>query len=66
MNVKELEIEKQEIQDKINRIQEECSHPADCVTYKAGSNTGNYDPSCDSYWRDYTCDLCEKRWHVSK
>jgi len=62
MNVKELKIEKQKIQDRINRIQDACSHPEDCVTKEHRSDTGNYDPSCDSYWTNFHCDLCDKHW----
>lgn len=44
----------------IAEIQAGCKHEA--ATKKAGANTGNYDPSCNSYWYDYTCPECQKRW----
>ena len=46
----------------IATIQEECNHPTACLTFKYGSDTGNWDRNEDSYWTDYTCTLCEKRW----
>lgn len=46
----------------IAAIQENCSHPKEALTFKYGSNTGNWDPHDDCYWTDYECGLCEKRW----
>ena len=43
-------------------IQNQCSHPKKDVKSKKGSSTGNYDPSSDSYWIDYHCTLCNKKW----
>jgi hypothetical protein len=43
-------------------IQSACSHPKECVTKVAGGDTGNYCKSDDSYWYDFKCGLCEKRW----
>lgn len=59
-----LDLQKQiaELTLKIRQIQEECSHPKIAVTKKPGSNTGNYDPSADSYWMDCHCLLCDKTW----
>lgn len=42
------------------KLQSICQHPN--VLSKHDSNTGNYDPSADSYWIDYTCPDCRKRW----
>ncbi len=42
------------------KLQEQCQHPN--LISKYDSNTGNYDPSADSYWIDYTCPDCRKRW----
>jgi hypothetical protein len=50
--------------DQIARIQEECCHPASCLESKQDSNTGNYDPSADCSWVDYTCTLCGKTWRT--
>ncbi len=44
------------------QLQALCVHPAHAVQIEHGSNTGNYDPSADSYWTDYKCCLCDKRW----
>ena len=41
-------------------LQETCAHPD--VTKKYGGSTGNYDPSADSYWIDWHCPDCGKRW----
>jgi len=61
-SIRDLEKHIIEIRTKIEDIQKACSHPEAAVTKEAGSNTGNYDPSCDSYWYDYFCNCCEKRW----
>lgn len=60
--VEQLKIEMGEIQVKINKIQEACSHPEGAVTKRHGSNTGNYDPGADEYWTDFHCELCLKYW----
>jgi hypothetical protein len=46
---------------RIQQLQESCPH-TDC-TGAYGANTGNYDPSADSYWINATCDECGKRFH---
>lgn len=46
----------------ISKVQSECPHEKRVFTY--GANTGNYDPSNDSYWKDYFCPTCEKRWRI--
>ena len=48
--------------EKLYEIQESCTHPKDSVHSEFGSNTGNYDPSADTYWTDYYCEDCGKRW----
>ncbi len=45
----------------INHIQDTCKHPEDKVEYKNKSDTGNWDNN-DSYWADYHCLRCDKRW----
>lgn len=45
---------------KLLEFQETCPHIVVTMEYK--SNTGNYDPSADCYWRDYHCHDCDKRW----
>jgi len=47
-------------QEQIRQLQASCPHPD--VQKKYGSNTGNYDPSADSYWIDWNCPDCGKRW----
>ena len=37
-----------------------CKHPNLEKTHK--SNTGNYDPSADSYWIEFKCPDCNKFW----
>jgi len=60
--ITDLKAELAEIYSKIQMIQSLCSHPAPAVTKKHGANTGNYDPTCDCYWTDFYCTLCEKSW----
>jgi len=50
------------LHDKERKIQKECSHPD--VNKEYGSDTGNWDPSADSYWVNYTCPDCKKSWRV--
>lgn len=46
--------------DAEKQLQEACKHPG--VVEKYCGNSGNYDPSADSYWIDYHCPDCDKRW----
>ena len=41
------------------QLQETCSHPN--AIGKKGGSTGNWDRD-DSYWINYNCPDCEKRW----
>jgi hypothetical protein len=48
--------------EEIQQAQTECEHPGLRHQYK--SNTGNYDPSSDSYWTDFYCNVCDAKWTV--
>lgn len=48
------------LNDQLGELQEQCQHPNVEKTYKG--NTGNYDPSADSYWIDWLCPDCKKYW----
>lgn len=54
------------IQDKISKlnkkIQGECKHEPWMVDVKYNADTGNYDPSCDSFWTECYCQSCGKAW----
>ena len=41
-------------------LQAACTHPS--VNKKYCGNTGNYDPSADSYWIEFSCPDCRKKW----
>lgn len=43
--------------------QKRCKHPNASRT--ACSNTGNYDPSQDSYWYDFHCPDCDRHWTMT-
>jgi hypothetical protein len=49
-------------QGTLHNIQENCTHPKETLVYQNKSDTGNYDPSCDSYWAEYKCYECGKFW----
>jgi len=46
------------------KLQALCKHPNVEKEYK--SNTGNYDPSADSYWIEFRCPDCRKRWSIDQ
>lgn len=48
----------------LKELQELCSHKNVSKLHKA--NTGNYDPSADSYWIEFHCPDCQKRWYVDQ
>ena len=52
----------QELQDQLNTIQEQCSHPDTCVIKIPRSFTGNWDKGQDRYWYNCKCHLCGKKW----
>lgn len=41
-------------------LQKLCMHPN--VNKKYRGDTGNYDPNADSYWIDFHCQDCGKKW----
>ena len=49
-----------EVKGKIEALQDVCKHPN--VTKVSRSDTGNYDPYEDRYWKEYSCPDCDKRW----
>lgn len=64
MIVYKLQKEIEVLYEKIERIQNECSHPESVVTKEHKGSNGHYDPSDDRYWTEYTCQLCDKNWTV--
>lgn len=54
-----LKREIEERQKELYDHQEKCKHTRG--TYRYRSNTGNYDPHCDSYWVETECGVCGKR-----
>ncbi|HUW49322.1 MAG TPA: hypothetical protein VMW36_11320, partial [Patescibacteria group bacterium] len=51
----------EELEDELFAHQEKCKHAHGTFYYNA--NTGNYDPSSDSYWIVAKCDVCLKNFH---
>lgn len=60
--VTELRAEIDKLTLRIKAIQAECSHPRACLDVSHRASTGNYDPTQDCYWTDFTCGLCQKFW----
>lgn len=58
--LKALYSQRDAIRKKIKAFQEKCKHVH--VEKKYGANTGNYDPSADCYWTEFTCLDCNKWW----
>ena len=52
------------LQNEVASIQGHCSHPKETLYKQTDANTGNYDPSEDTYWTDYHCHVCDKMWTV--
>jgi len=44
----------------LSEIQETCPHIN--LTKTSHGSTGNYDPTQDSYWYEFICHDCGKRW----
>jgi hypothetical protein len=57
---KKLEIKRDAIDISIEALQTTCTHPNVSKVYTG--NSGNYDPSADSYWVMCTCPDCGKAW----
>ena len=51
----------EKLASELNKLQALCKHPNLEKTHK--SNTGNYDPSADSYWIEFRCPDCRARWN---
>lgn len=54
----------EDINVQIQLLQDQCTHPNVQKTYKA--DRGNYDPSCDRRWIEYSCPDCQKFWIEEK
>ena len=52
----ELDLQIENIQNTL------CEH--NIITRKNDGNTGNYSSSDDSYWTNYECQDCRKRWTI--
>lgn len=63
--VQELRIKIAAHQEVIERIQEECSHPQDCMTKVPEYSTDDF--GGPQYYR-YRCEckLCEKIWYIKQ
>jgi len=62
--VQQLQQEIQKLEKQVELIQNQCNHPEAARIKQPGANTGNYDPSADSYWVKHECGLCKKKWTV--
>lgn len=60
LSVADLQVEIAVLAEHIKAIQASCEH--NDHTTKPGANTGNYSPSDDCYWTDYTCHTCLLKW----
>lgn len=49
-----------ELYEEIKEIQSICMHEG--LVGKYGANTGNYCSQDNSYWVDFTCPECGKKW----
>lgn len=58
--VLEIKAERKKLYYELLDLQLVCEHPN--VTKKYRGNSGNYDPSADSYWIEWRCPDCEKAW----
>jgi hypothetical protein len=58
--VKRLEDKITKLYNDIKDIRETCPH--EHLQGKFGANTGNWCSSDDSYWVDFVCQDCGKRW----
>ena len=45
---------------KLHAAQDKCAHPDPIVSHHA--DTGNYDPTADRYWDEFSCPDCTKKW----
>jgi hypothetical protein len=62
---RELLIKRQlKLTKEMNQLQEICPHVN--ATHINKANTGNYHPSCDSYWIDHRCPDCGKIWQTDQ
>jgi hypothetical protein len=60
-SVKQIKEEINSLWSKIDRIKDKCKHLFVDTVLK--SDTGNYDPTQDCYWKEMTCLTCEKQWN---
>jgi hypothetical protein len=60
IKLKSLKEQLAHVTNQIEELNSTCTHPN--VDKKHRGDTGNYDPSADSYWIEYKCPDCGKFW----
>lgn len=63
IKAKRLKLEKivKVVNDSLNELKLKCDHSGN-VVYNYCGNSGNYDRTQDSYWMEWHCRDCDKRW----
>lgn len=56
-----LQLRLERIQNELEMLKTICKHTQH-LTYKDRGDTGNYDPSDNSYWREWYCHECGAQW----
>lgn len=60
IKLKSLKEQLAHVTKQIEELNSTCTHPD--VDKKYRGDTGNYDPSANSYWIEYKCPDCGKFW----
>jgi hypothetical protein len=63
-SVQNILLQMKRLELRLDKIRERCSHKT--TTKEYGANTGNYDPSADVYWTDFTCSDCGYWWRETE
>jgi hypothetical protein len=59
-----LERQQAKVSEALALLRITCQHPTPTFQYKGSS--GNYDPSDNSYWMEWHCPDCGKKWTTDK
>lgn len=63
-NIQKLIDKIEKAEEDLEKARNECPHVN--TVEKCCGDRGNFDPSNDSYWTEYTCKDCGKFWSVEK
>ena len=62
MTSKERKAKIDKLRKQLEKLEDGCKHPKSRVSSKNKGSSGNWDPSDDKSWTEFTCHVCGHFW----